>query len=200
MGLLVSPYAIAAALAAVVALTLLSGGVFLLLRPGAGVLRTAAGLAGVTVGGVAFLLASAGFALAADAVRSIPIPPEVVSMVVDLGLLVLSAGFGWLIKRGAAWLHIDREDRLVRRFEDGAGVALSFAREVLLAQGRDLTDVKTRSELVEIAAGYLAPKLPAILKELRIDPAGLRERLTGRIDLVAPSPTVDARLGGEHGA
>lgn len=190
MGMPVSPYTLAAAFAAVLALALTVCGFTLLCRPGGGPLRTGAGLAGVTLGGVLFLLTSAGFALAADgaadAPRSIPLPPELVSMVVEFAVLALSAAVGWLIKRGAAWLHVDREDRLVRRFEAGAEVALSFARETLLARGANLENIQTRSELVEIAATYLAPKLPGILKELRVDPAGLRERLTGRVDLVVP--------------
>lgn len=121
----------------------------------------------------------------ADTIR-IPVPPELVSTLVDYAFLGLSGLLGWAIKRGAALLHIRRESLLVERLEQGMGYALMYAREKALQQGASLTDINTRSELVAIAAGYLAPKMPGVLKELGIDPEGLRERLLGRVDLVAP--------------
>ncbi|AWB06800.1 hypothetical protein A6A40_17245 (plasmid) [Azospirillum humicireducens] len=135
---------------------------------------------------VAFFLANRiALALAADG-PSVALPPELVSSLVDIVFLALSSLLGWAIKRGADLLHVRRESLLVERLEQGMGYALMYAREKALEKGASLTSIETRSELVAVAAGYLLPKMPAVMRELNIDAEGLRERLIGRVDLVAP--------------
>ena len=130
----------------------------------------------------------ANHALAADS-YTVKLPPELLSSLVDYVFLGLSLLLSWGIKKGADLLHVRRESLLVERLEQGMGYALMYAREKALQKGAALTDIDTRSELVAVAAGYLAPKMPGVLKELNIDPEGLRERLLGRVDLVAPLPS-----------
>lgn len=132
------------------------------------------------------VLAAPLAAVAADTLYSVALPKELYASLIDYLFLALSGLLGWAIKRGAALLHLRRESILVDRLEQGMTYALMYAREKALEQGQTLTEFKTRSELVAVAAAYLAPKMPGLLKELNIDPNGLRERLTGRVDLVAP--------------
>ncbi|SMH62549.1 hypothetical protein [Azospirillum agricola] len=131
-----------------------------------------------------FVLANRA-ALAAD-VYSVALPKELYSALLDYAFLGISTLLAWAIKRGADLLHVRRESLLVERLEQGMTYALMYAREKALMKGSPLTDFSTRSELVAVAAGYLLPKMPALLKDLRIDAEGLKERLTGRLDLVAP--------------
>ncbi|WP_372400272.1 hypothetical protein ABMY26_32175 [Azospirillum sp. HJ39] len=136
----------------------------------------------------AFFIANRALAADADA-YTIKLPPELLSTLVDYLFVGISALLGWAVKKGADLLHVRRESLLVERLEQGMGYALMYAREKALQKGAALTSIDTRSELVAVAAGYLAPKMPGVLKELNIDPEGLRERLLGRVDLVAPVPS-----------
>lgn len=135
-----------------------------------------------------FMLNRCAVALA-DTLSPVQLPKELYSAVIDYVFLGLTGLLGWAIKRGADLLHVRRESLLVDRLEQGMTYALMYAREKALEQGRDITLFHTRSELVAVAASYLLPKMPGALKELGIDPEGLRERLTGRLDLVAPLAT-----------
>ncbi|HYH17517.1 MAG TPA: hypothetical protein VD995_02765 [Azospirillum sp.] len=176
----------------VLALALLVWGIYSLVRPGARLGHAVAGLLSVAAGGVMLILLAVP-ALAADGaqVYAVSIPPDLVASVIDVAILALSALGSWLIKRGADWLKLDHESKLVERLELAMLPALTFARERLLAQGKDLSKVEVRSELVGVAATYLLPKMPGVLRNLGIDAEGLRERLTGRLDLVAPLPGQD---------
>lgn len=127
-----------------------------------------------------------GAATAAEANRAVTLPAELFRTLVDYLFVGLSALLGWAIKRGADYLHVRRESLLVDRLEQGMTYALMYAREKALEQNRDLTLFTARSDLVAMAAAYLLPKMPAVLEQLKIDPEGLKERLTGRVDLVAP--------------
>ncbi|MGQ9370548.1 hypothetical protein [Azospirillum sp. A39] len=191
--------ALAFAFAFLAACAIFAGGVTLLLRPGARLNDTIAGLVPVVIG-AAGLAATAGPSFAADGFHTVAVPPELVSMAVDYVLLALGLLAGWLLRRIAAWLDLDREGKLVQRLETGMQAALGYARERLLAAGKDLDDVAVRSELVALAAGYLAPKLPDTLRALKIDPDGLQDRLTARLDGVVPhssSPLSVARIVGD---
>ena len=148
------------------------------------------------VASIAFMLGP-GSALAAGepTVYSIALPKDLVATLVDYVFLALAGGVGWLIRRAAGWLHLSRESLLVQRFDHGAEAALAYAREQILLRAGDLGDVRTRSELVKVAGEYLLPKIPGVLKELKIDPAGLYDRLAARLDVVAPHPGAGSVAG-----
>lgn len=116
----------------------------------------------------------------------IVLPKELVTTLLDAALMATWAGLIWLIKRGAEWLNISRESKQVGRLEDGMNTALMYAHELALLAGKDIRIADVRSELVATAANYLLPKMPGTMKALKIDQAGLRERLTARLGYVAP--------------
>lgn len=146
-------------------------------------------------------LALAGPALAADAAGPLaPVLADLRSALGDALLLALLGLGSWALKRTAGYLHIQHEDRLVQRLEDGMLYALLYARETLLGQGRPL-DHSARADLPELAAAYLTPKMPDTMAALGIDGEGLRERLLARLDqvvpLAAPANGVSAASAGQ---
>lgn len=138
----------------------------------------------VVAGAVLFLLPWP--AAAGDQTFPIVLPKELVTTLLDAALMATWAGLIWLIKRGAEWLNISRESKQVDRLEDGMNTALMYAHELALLAGKDIRIADVRSELVATAANYLLPKMPGTMKALKIDPDGLRERLTARLGYVAP--------------
>ncbi|WP_029009382.1 hypothetical protein [Azospirillum halopraeferens] len=177
----------AIAFVGLVACALFSRGVFLLLRPGSRLADLVAGKLAVLIGAIT-LMAVISPAFAGERVYAVPIPPELLAGAVDLALVALATVGGFVVRRVLVWLKVDTDSKLARRLDDGMVIALGCARDRLLLIGANLDTIQTRSEMVAIAARYLLPKMPETMRALRIDAAGLEERLAARLDQVVPLP------------
>lgn len=70
----------------------------------------------------------------------------------------------------------------------GSVVAVTIVAECALKRGDDLADFNVSSQMVADAANYLLPKMPGVLKQLGVDPAGLAQRLSAQISgMVQPA-------------
>lgn len=122
------------------------------------------------------------------AIDASPLVAPLVAYAVELAMAALLTLAAWLARRVAGWLRL-KEDGEVRSYLDSALIhALEWARERALAEGRNLSDIKVRAELVELAADYVLPKVPDALRRFGVTPGALTDMLTARLGEVAPQP------------
>jgi len=88
-----------------------------------------------------------------------------------------SAALEYMRRLTKAKLTQQQAQQLEAAIQNGINYALSKAKE------RDgaLGSLPVKNQLVEDAFYYLAPKVPEVLKALKITPDGLRERIESRL-------------------